>query len=532
VNESCYGQASNCITVTPSTCAATAAAPPTGVAVTTPADNQVRVSWNTSPGAAAYKVSRKTGTCASTEPYASIGVVAAPGTTFLDTTVEGSVTYAYAVASSDASCAACTSALSTCKQITAKGKCTHTPTFAGIGTLVASTSGPCVLTASWSAGSAFCGGPLKYSVYRSTDGFFTPSLANRVASGITGTSYTDASASSGVRYYYIVRAVDSFGNTDSNTKRISGTPVGTLTAGTFADDAGDTGTAKFIPSPTANNGWTTGPNDTANGNATRIYATTASGDYPVSICEGLESPTIYLGANPTLSFRSRYDMEQGWDGGYIEVSTEAGGFSDWTKLDTVNYPGVMSGPLGDPACGTPGFADGQMVFTGSGGWSSFSGSLSAYANQHVRIRFLFSSDTGTVATGWFIDDVSVSNAFIPSGCLGEVSGKDAGRPLLVRKHPSNLDLIFEDLGTAANSYNVYEGHLGTWYSHTGTRCHDTTSTPGSPSAGYRTLSGYTTSSTRAYFLISASNPSTEGVLGEDSQSRLIAPPNPPCGPTP
>ena len=80
----------------------------------------------------------------------------------------------------------------------------------------------------------------------------------------------------------------------------------------------------------------------------------------------------------------------------------------------------MSGPLGDPACGTPGFADGQMVFTGSGGWSSFSGSLSAYANQHVRIRFLFSSDTGTVATGWFIDDVSVSNAFIPSGCLGEV----------------------------------------------------------------------------------------------------------------
>src|SRR5437667_379759 len=89
--------ASRTALLTRSTCAATAAAPPTGVAVTTPADNQVRVSWNTSPGAAAYKVSRKTGTCASTEPYASIGVVAAPGTTFLDTTVEGSVTYAYAV---------------------------------------------------------------------------------------------------------------------------------------------------------------------------------------------------------------------------------------------------------------------------------------------------------------------------------------------------------------------------------------------------------------------------------------------------
>src|SRR5206468_12455393 len=101
-----------------------------------------------------------------------------------------------------------------------------------------------------------------------------------------------------------------------------------------------------------------------------------SGNYPDNSCMGLESQTLFLGANPTLSFSSRYDMEQGWDGGYVDVSTEAGGFSDWTKLSTINYPGVMTGPLGDPACGGPGFADGQMVFTGTGGWSSFSGSLS------------------------------------------------------------------------------------------------------------------------------------------------------------
>src|SRR5207253_2857154 len=101
-----------------------------------------------------------------------IGVVAAPATTFLDTTVEGTVVYSYVVSSSDSSCAACTSAPSACKQITATGICTHSPTFGGIATVVASTSGGCALTASWAAGSAFCGGPLKYNVYRSTDGFF------------------------------------------------------------------------------------------------------------------------------------------------------------------------------------------------------------------------------------------------------------------------------------------------------------------------------------------------------------------------
>jgi hypothetical protein len=61
---------------------------------------------------------------------------------------------------------------------------------------------------------------------------------------------------------------------------------------------------------------------------------------------------------------------------------------------TINYPGVHDRPVGRSACGTPGFADGQPVFTGTSasGYQTFSGSLSAYANQRVRIRFLFSSD--------------------------------------------------------------------------------------------------------------------------------------------
>lgn len=37
----------------------------------------------------------------------------------------------------------------------------------------------------------------------------------------------------------------------------------------------------------------------------------------------------------------------------------------------------------------------------------------------------------------------------------------------------NLKLSFQDLGGTVGGYNVYEGTLGSWYSHTGTACQQT-----------------------------------------------------------
>jgi hypothetical protein len=270
----------------------------------------------------------------------------------------------------------------------------------------------------WDAATPTCGGAtVSYEVYRGTDAGFTPSAGNRVASGVAGATFQDNGVVAGTRYYYIVRAVDSRGNTEGNLVRRWEVPAGTLTAGTFQDDAGDTGAVKFRPASTSGNGWTV--RTTGTNNATKQYATSAAGNYPGSACQALESDTIRLGASPTLTFRSRYDIEQGWDGGYVEVATEGSGFTNWTKLGTVNYPSIMSGPQGEPACGGPGFADGQPVFTGTSlldQWSNHSASLSAYANQAVRVRFLFSSDSATEQTGWFLDDIKVTGALLPAPC--------------------------------------------------------------------------------------------------------------------
>lgn len=528
---SCYGQTSNCVAVSPDECSGTPPLPPAGVGASPAGDNRVLVSWNGGPGAFSYKISRKPGNCAAPGPFVALGVARFPDTSFLDDLdVQGTLTYSYQVASSAAACASCTSAPSACVSVQPTGTCTIKPQFDGAQDVDSEPSGQCALTVQWAEGSATCGSSVSYSVYRSTDPLFIPTAANLVAAGLTGTSFSDYSVSGSVRYFYIVHAKDSVGNEDENMARRSGIASAPEEPGTFTDDAGDTDVAKFAAAPTPNNTWAVRPSGT--GNPTRQYATTASGSYADVRCLSLESTTITLLGNPTLSFRSRYEIEEGWDGGIVEVSTEAGGFTDWTKLSTVNYPGVMVS-VSETGCSNPGLGDGQMVFTGSsaGAWDNFSGSLAAFANQSIRLRFLFGSDDLTNLEGWFIDDITITDAMVPGPCLGEVSRRGSGHPLRITKRTDgNLDLHFEDLGGVANAYNVYEGSIGTWYNHESQICHDTTTVSGVPGPGDRTLLDYSPGAGSAYILVNAVDEDTEGILGMDSRGSVHPMPAQTCGP--
>src|SRR4029079_4941820 len=74
-------------------------------------------------------------------------------------------------------------------------------------------------------------------VYRSTTSGFVPSIANRVATGVAGTSYSDAvGIAGGTTYYYVVRAVDAANAAEeSNVVQKSGVPSGPLTTTSFTD---------------------------------------------------------------------------------------------------------------------------------------------------------------------------------------------------------------------------------------------------------------------------------------------------------
>jgi hypothetical protein len=416
-NPSCYGFASSCLAVATTACSAPGLSPPGGVAAAATADNEVTVSWNPVAGAASYKVLRTAGGCGAAGPGEAVGVTAAPAPALVDRDdLVGGTAYGYRVVASDASCPSCASEPSSCVEVEATGECTVAPQFAGVRSVVSATDGTCRLSVGWDAGTARCGDALTYSVYRSTDPGFAPAPGNLVASEVAGTGWDDYGVAPDTRYFYLVRAVDGFGNGDTNTVRRYEVPAGALAPGSFSDDAGDTGSGGFIAAFAPPSQWAQRDSDT--GNATRVDATTAAGNYQDSACSALESPTLRLGADPDLAFTTRYAIEQGWDGGIVQVATEAGGFADWTRLDSVSYPGAMTGPLGDPACNIPEFADLQPVFTGTSGglYQDNGGTLADWAGQAVRLRFLFSSDGATTDEGWFLDDLSVDDVMVAASC--------------------------------------------------------------------------------------------------------------------
>jgi fibronectin type 3 domain-containing protein len=413
---SCYGQASNSVAVTPDACPVSSIAAPTGLTLSIAGANRVNVSWSAVSGAGSYLVYRKDGTCDVAGSYSPVAIVT--GTNWVDTNVQGTINYSYRVAASESSCATCPSAQSSCESISATGSCNLPPSFAGVRSVTSSSNGVCKLSVNWSPAQANCGGnSVTYSVYRSTSADFVPAAANRIAAGLAGTSYSDYTVTSGTRYYYAVRATDAAGNTENNSVKRYEVANGTLVAGTFKDDGGDTAASQMFKVPSASNNWTVRP--TGAGNTTKHYATSAAAGYADNACMRLETPTLSLEEGATLSFRTKYLIEPGWDGGYVEVATEGSGFSNWTKLTSITYPGIMAG-TGDPACGGPGFADGEPVVTGSSGnqWLPLSGSLNDYAGNRVRLRFIFGSDASTAVAldGWLIDDIQVTNVLLANGC--------------------------------------------------------------------------------------------------------------------
>jgi hypothetical protein len=88
------------------------------------------------------------------------------------------------------------------------GGCGGAPSFAGV--LSAVDDDPCAdsgLTLSWAGAAAWgTGNGGTYAIYRDTAAGFTPGPGNLVASGVSGTSWTDPSPPSGVTLYYLVRA--------------------------------------------------------------------------------------------------------------------------------------------------------------------------------------------------------------------------------------------------------------------------------------------------------------------------------------
>ncbi|MER3498821.1 MAG: hypothetical protein C4308_09415 [Chitinophagaceae bacterium] len=106
-------------------------------------------------------------------------------------------------------------------------------------------------------------------------------------------------------------------------------------------------------------------------------------------------------AYSTLSFWHKYNTEEGWDGGVVEISTNGG--TTWQDLGSKMFLNGYNGSVG-----TGSALAGRQAFTGnSNTFIQTKINLSSYGGQTVKIRFRFAADNNTAPTGggWWIDDI-------------------------------------------------------------------------------------------------------------------------------
>ncbi|MBW2967036.1 immune inhibitor A [Candidatus Woesearchaeota archaeon] len=101
-----------------------------------------------------------------------------------------------------------------------------------------------------------------------------------------------------------------------------------------------------------------------------------------------------------LTFYTKYDVEYGWDFGYVELSTDDG--ASWVQLNgtgTTDYRDVGA---------YVGFDDAE-AYTGSvGSWTFETMNLTPYVGNDILIRFRYITDSYYSEHGWLVDDISIA----------------------------------------------------------------------------------------------------------------------------
>ena len=107
--------------------------------------------------------------------------------------------------------------------------------------------------------------------------------------------------------------------------------------------------------------------------------------------------SIILPANAYLHFWQSYDLELGWDGGFIEFSTDGG--ATWNDASSLFINNAYDQHV---------YSLDRNGFTGSNyGYQASRLDLSSLAGQSVRFRWRLTTDSSSYRWGWWLDDIKI-----------------------------------------------------------------------------------------------------------------------------
>jgi hypothetical protein len=192
---------------------------------------------------------------------------------------------------------------------------------------------------------------------------------------------------------------------------------------TFSDDL----------EPEAGPGWTTGTADNTNGPASPTWAVVAdpgahsltnswvSQDSSNTKDDRLFAPTQVISSSSKLSFWHRYFLEETFDGGVLEISTDGG--ETWVDVTTSGsfvsggYTGTIDSTTDSAIAGREAWTGGSPTAAGDemtevvvdlGGFVP-----ATESSAIVMIRWRLVTDALVPGMAWWIDDVSLTGCPTP-----------------------------------------------------------------------------------------------------------------------
>ncbi|MFE1807939.1 choice-of-anchor J domain-containing protein [Streptomyces sp. NPDC059533] len=149
--------------------------------------------------------------------------------------------------------------------------------------------------------------------------------------------------------------------------------------------------------------WTVDPDGHASGDPA-LYSGPAQNSLDRSIVRAITVDP----ADPTLSFDARWDIEQGYDLGAVQVSTDGG-----ATFASRRSAGMTTTLSGDAEAGIAALLPG---FNGdSGGWTHQSIDLSDLAGQTVLVAFRYLTDASFAEAGLWIDNIRSGSTLVSDG---------------------------------------------------------------------------------------------------------------------
>jgi hypothetical protein len=154
----------------------------------------------------------------------------------------------------------------------------------------------------------------------------------------------------------------------------------------------------------------------------------------------LDAPAMAIvSAAARLTFRNSYNLENGFDGGVLEIAIDGAPFAD---ILVAGGSFVSNGYVGTIDTGSSSPIGGRQAWTGnSGGYVTTVVDLPAAAAGHsVVLRWRMASDNGVSGIGWRIDTITLSDGY---ACCTALTATALAVDVDPASSPANLDGVWE-----------------------------------------------------------------------------------------